>query len=105
MKVNPKCTDKHEDLNIASLYPIKTRMVWMIAKIAMEEKECHLFMRSNLHKHLGWRFVQSNTGKNQVKTKEKCGKSNKFVPPKNSNMDYKCAYVHSKNSLLDYELN
>jgi len=45
-------------------------------------------MRSNLHKHLGWGSVQSSTSKYQVKIKEKCGKSNKFVPPKNSNMDF-----------------
>jgi hypothetical protein len=38
IKVNPKCTDKHEDLNIASLYLRKIGMVWMIAKIDMERK-------------------------------------------------------------------
>jgi hypothetical protein len=38
IKVNPKCTDKHKDLKIGSLYLRKTWMVWMIAKIAMERK-------------------------------------------------------------------
>jgi hypothetical protein len=52
----------------------------MIAKIDMERKR--------------FPFVQANTGKNQLKTKEKCGKSNKFVPSKNSDRDYKCTYVH-----------
>jgi hypothetical protein len=48
IKVNPKCTDKHEDLNIASLYPRKTGMVWMIAKIDMERKRLPFVQASGM---------------------------------------------------------